>query len=101
MKRNENPFSVYAKVSQLAFVIITPLLLFLGGGSWIVHKFGLPDWVMGICVALAIIFMIGGAVSYLWQLIKMYDKKDEHAPRAFTSSLRDNDYYDEYKDLRR
>ena len=101
MKKNENPFSVYAKVSQLAFVIITPLLLFLGGGSWAVRHFDLPDWVMGICVALALIFMIGGAVSYLYQLIKMYEKSDKPAPKAFTSSLRDNDYYDEYKDLRK
>lgn len=101
MKRNENPFSVYAKVSQLAFVIITPLLLFLGGGSWAVQRFGLPEWVMGICVALAIIFMIGGAVSYLYQLIRIYEKRDEPAPKAFTSSIRDNDYYDEYKDFRK
>lgn len=101
MKKNENPFSVYATVSQLAFVIITPLLLFLGGGSWAVGHFGLPDWVMGIFVALALIFMIGGTVSYLYQLIKMYGKSDKSAPKAFTSSLRDNDYYDEYKDLRK
>ncbi len=101
MKKKENPFSVYARVSQLAFVIITPLLLFLGGGSWAVNRFGLPDWVMGICVALAIIFMIGGAVSYLYQLIKMYEKSDKPTPKAFTSSRRDNDYYDEYKDLRK
>lgn len=101
MKKNENPFSVYAKVSQLAFVIIAPLLLFLGGGSWAVAHFGLPDWVMGICVALSLIFMIGGAVSYVYQLIKTYEKPDQPAPKAFTSSLRDNDYYDEYKDLRK
>ena len=101
MKKNENPFSVYSKVSQLAFVIIAPLLLFLGGGSWAVAHFGLPDWVMGICVALALIFMIGGAVSYVYQLIKTYEKPDQPAPKAFTSSLRDNDYYDEYKDLRK
>lgn len=101
MKKNENPFSVYAKVSQLAFVIIAPLLLFLGGGSWAVGHFGLPDWVMGICVALALIFMIGGAVSYVYQLIKAYEKPEQRAPKAFTSSPRDNDYYDEYKDLRK
>lgn len=101
MKKNENPLSVYAKVSQLAFVIITPLLLFLGGGSWAVRHFELPQWVMGICVALALIFMIGGAVSYLYQLIKIYEKADKPAPKAFTSSRRDNDYYDEYQNLRK
>lgn len=101
MKKNENPFSVYARVSQLAFVIITPLLLFLGGGYYIVDRFELPQWVMGLCVALGIIFMIGGAANYLHTLIKFYEKRDEPAPKAFTSSRRDNDYYDEYKDMRK
>ncbi len=96
MKKNENPFSTYAKVSQLAFVIIAPLLFFLWGGSALVRHFGLPDWVMGVCVALAIIFMLGGAVSYLGQLIRQYDKNKDKTPKAFTSSRRDNDYYDDY-----
>lgn len=97
MKKSENPLSVYAKVSQLAFVIITPLLVFLWGGSCVVNKFGLPDWVMGICVILGIVFMIGGAVSYLFRLIRHYEKQDKPAPKAFTSSRRNNDYYDDYK----
>ena len=98
MKKNDNPFATYAKVSQFAFVIISPLLLFLWGGNALVKKFDLPEWVMGICVALAIIFMLGGAVSYLGQLISYYDKNKEDAPKAFTSSKRDNDYYDDPSD---
>lgn len=101
MKKNENPFSVYANVSQLAFVIIAPLLLFLWGGSALVKKLGLPDWAMGVCVALAILFMICGAGSYIAKLIKMYEKPDKKPPMAFTSSRRDNDYYDEYQNLRK
>lgn len=95
MKKKEHPLSVYARVSQFAFVIIAPLLFFIVGGYWLVNRFGLPQWVMGVCVALAIIFMIGGAVNYLYMLIKMYEKPDEPAPKAFTSSKRDNDYYDD------
>lgn len=94
--KKENPFSTYAKVSQFAFVIIAPLLLFLWGGSAAVKHFGLPDWVMGLCVALALVFMLGGAVNYLGQLIRYYDKQKEKAPKAFTSSRRDNDYYDDH-----
>lgn len=101
MKKNENPFSVYVTVSQLAFVIIAPLLLFLWGGSALVKKFELPDWVMGIFVALALIFMLGGAGNYIMKLIKMYEKPDGRPPKAFTSSRSDNDYYDEYKDMRK
>ena len=101
MKKNENPFLVYATVSQLAFVIIAPLLLFLWGGSTLVKKLGWPDWVMIIFVFLALLFMISGAVNYIFKLIKMYEKPDARPPKAFTSSQRDNDYYDEYKDLRK
>lgn len=101
MNKNENPFSVYATVSQLAFVIIAPLLLFLWGGSALVKKLGLPDWAMGVCVALALIFMICGAGNYIMKLIRMYEKPQERQPKTFTSSRGDNDYYDEYKDLRK
>ncbi len=59
-------------------------------------KFGWPDWAMVVCIILGIVFMIGGAVSYLFQLIKMYEKSEDPAPKAFTSSRRDNDYYDDY-----
>lgn len=103
MKKNENPFATYTKVSQFAFVIIAPLLFFLWGGSALVKHYDLPEWVMGVCVALAIIFMLGGAVSYLGQLIMYYEKNSskDKAPKAFTSSRRDNDYYDDYKDRRK
>lgn len=97
MKKKENPFAVYAKVSQIAFVILGPLLFFIVGGYYVVKYFGLPQWVMGICVALGILFMIGGAVSYLSQLIKTYEKSEKRAPKAFTSSPKDNDYYDDHK----
>lgn len=101
MKKDENPFSVYAKVSQLAFVILTPLLLFIWGGSALVNHFDLPDWVMGIFIALAIIFMLGGAVNYLATLIRYYEKREKPAPKAFTSRRSDNDYYDDYKNMRK
>lgn len=97
MKKNENPFSTYAKVSQFAFVILGPLLFFIVGGYYVVKHFSLPQWVMGVCVGLGILFMLGGAISYLGQLIKTYEKSDKPAPKAFTSSRKDNDYYDDYK----
>lgn len=97
MKKNENPFAIYAKASQITFVILGPLLFFIVGGYYVVKYFQLPDWVMGVCVALGILFMLGGAISYLGQLIKTYEKSEKRAPKAFTSSRKDNDYYDDYK----
>lgn len=101
MKKKDNPLAIYANVSQLAFVIIAPLLLFLWGGGALVKKLNLPEWVMIIFIFLGILFMICGAGNYIAKLIKMYEKPKEKAPKAFTSARSDNDYYDEYKDLRR
>lgn len=97
MKKSESPFAIYAKASQITFVILGPLLFFIVGGYYVVKYFGLPDWVMGVCVGLGILFMLGGAISYLGQLIKTYEKSEKPAPKAFTSSRKDNDYYDDYK----
>ncbi len=103
MNKNENPFSIYAKVSQLAFVIVTPLLVFLLGGSYVVKRFDLPDWVMLICVGLAIVFMLSGAVNFIFKIMAYYERrdKDKKVPKAFTSAPRDNDYYDDYRNLRK
>lgn len=99
MSKKENPFSIYAKVSQLAFVIAAPLLLFLLGGSYVVKRFELPDWVMLIFIGLAILFMLSGAINYIMQIVRYYEHrdKDKKVPMAFTSSRRDNDYYDDYR----
>lgn len=93
--KNENPVKTYAIVSQLGFNIITPLLIFIWGGSVLVSKMGLPDWVMALFVIIGIVVMISGTVTYLMQLIKRYDKGDDKKAQKVVSSRRDNDYYDD------
>lgn len=93
--KNENPVKTYAIVSQLGFNIITPLLIFIWGGSVLVNKMGLPDWVMVLFVIIGIVVMISGTVTYLMQLIKRYDKGDDKKAQKVVSSRRDNDYYDD------
>ena len=75
--KGENPVKTYAIVSQLGFNIITPLLIFIWGGSVLVSKMGLPDWVMALFVVTGIFVMLCGTISYLLQLIKRYDKGDD------------------------
>lgn len=96
MAKKENPLSTYAVVSQLAFSIISPLLVFIVGGYFASSHFGWPDWAMAVCVILGIVFMLGGGISYLGKLIKRYGKDNESAPRSFIGRG-DNDYYDDYK----
>ena len=39
-------------------------------------------------------------MSYLGQLIKLYGKDEKNVPKSY-SAPRDNDYYDDYKDMRK
>ncbi len=91
--KNDNPLSVYAVVSQLAFNILTPLLVFIVGGYFATDYFGWEDWAMAVCVVLGIVTMICCALSYLSHLIRLYGKENKNAPRSFDSPS-DKDYYD-------
>ncbi|MBP3921656.1 MAG: AtpZ/AtpI family protein [Ruminiclostridium sp.] len=93
--KKENPVKTYAIVSQLGFNIITPLLIFIWGGSVLVNKMALPGWVMVLFIIIGILVMICATVSYLVQLIKRYDKGDDKKVQKVVSSRRDNDYYDD------
>lgn len=98
MKKNENPLSVYVYISQLVFVIATPLVVFLWGGSYVVKRFALPEWVMVICIIAAVVVMLSGTINFVFQIASFFERneKNKKIPKAFTSSRRDNDYYDDY-----
>ena len=95
MNKKDNPVKTYALVCQLGFVILTPLLIFIWGGSVLVDKLSLPSWVMVVLVIAGILVMICGAANYLSQLIKRYDKGDDKKVQKVVSGRRDNDYYDD------
>lgn len=97
MSGRKSPFQAYAVASQLAFVILAPLLLFIVGGHYLVEKFDLPDWVMVVCILLGILFMISGALTHIMKMIRMYGKEDKSKYRSYHSDPKDNDYDDEYQ----
>ena len=92
--KHDNPFSAYAVASQVGFLVICPLLLFIWGGSWLVQRFQLPDWLMILFIFLGIFVMIGSVTSYLFRMIKMYggDKNPEKNDKL-KHDIRDHDYY--------
>ena len=94
MNKKGNPLKVYAVVSQIGFLVICPLLIFIWGGSVLIEWLSLPSWVMVICVFAGILTMVCGAGNYLYHLIKMYDKDDKKNIK-YISDRRDNDYYDD------
>ena len=81
MYKKDNPVSVYAMVSQISFLVVVPLLLFIAGGSWLKDYFSLPSWTMIIFVLLGIITMAACVGTYLSHLLKYFDegKKDENS----------------------
>lgn len=94
-KKNDSPFKAYVVASQIAFIVLTPLLIFVIGGSWAVDYFSLPGWVELICVFVGIIFMICASVNYLNNLIRMYDDKEKEKKYSHLKHDRkDNDFYD-------
>ncbi len=95
-KKNENPFSVYAVVSQVGFMVIIPLLLFIWGGSWLIDRFSLPGWLMIVFVFLGIITMISSVGTYLHKMIKMYSNKEGSPEMSeLHHDVKDHDYYDD------
>ena len=97
MNGRKSSFQAYAVASQLAFVILAPLLLFIVGGHYLVERYDLPDWVMVVCILLGILFMISGALTHIMKMIRMYGKEDKSKYRSYHSDPKDNDYDDEYQ----
>lgn len=94
-KGKNNPIAVYSVVSQIALIILLPLLFFIMGGTWLVEKFSLPEWLNIVFVFLGIFTMIYCAVSYLRKLIKMFDDDQRNKYTNLKHDPKDNDYYDE------
>lgn len=92
MAKKDNPISVYATVSQVAFLVVVPLLFFIWGGSWLIKQFSLPQWLMIVFVILGIVTMVCSVGTYLRRLMKFYDdtKPDENS--KLKHDKKDNDY---------
>lgn len=92
--KHSSNLSAYAVASQVGFMVIIPLLLFIWGGSWLVNRFSLPDWLMIIFVFLGIFVMICSVTTYLYRMIRMYggDSKPEKNSKL-KHDVRDHDYY--------
>lgn len=94
-EKRDNPFSVYAVASQIGFMVILPLLLFIWGGAWLVKSFSLPGWLMPVFIALGIITMISSVGSYLLKLTKKYGKTNVPKMSELHHDTRDHDYYED------
>ena len=100
--KKDNPLTVYAVASQIGFIVITPLLVFVIGGTWLVDFLGWPGWIKIIFVAAGILTMSFGAMNYLKKLIAMYDSNESGSGTSEVKhDKKDHDYYDRYPKKRK
>lgn len=95
-KQKKNPFAAYAVASQVGFIVITPLLVFIWGGSWLVNRFSLPNWLMIVFIVLGVVTMLCSLITYLMKMIKMYggDEKPKETDKL-SHDKKDHDFYEE------
>ncbi len=96
-KKKDNPIAVYAVASQIGFIVLVPLLVFVIGGSWLVSALGWPQWINIIFVVVGIITMAVGAWRYLKKLLALFDTTESGAGASeVRHKPKDHDYYDSY-----
>jgi hypothetical protein len=91
--KDKNPLSAYIIVTHIAFVVAVPLLLFIGGGVWLVDRLSWNESLKIVFVLLGIAVMAASLISYLRHLIAEYGSGDE--PPALKPSNRERDYYED------
>ena len=100
--KKDNPVAVYAVASQIGLIVLTPLLVFVIGGTWLVDYMEWPDWVNIVFVVAGIVSMSAGAMNYLKKLIAMYDSSESGTGASEVKhDKRDHDYYDAYAPKKR
>jgi hypothetical protein len=75
---NNSPLKVYIIVGHLAWLCVTPLVVFIGGGSWLTDHMGWDYRLKIVFVLLGLAVMITSVAKYLGNLIKMYDVPPEN-----------------------
>lgn len=76
---NKNLFSVYSVVSNLAFAVAAPLLLFCWGGVRLIDYFGLPRYWRTVSMVVGAVVMICSFVRFFGSIIRVVDKQDKQA----------------------
>lgn len=92
----QNPFAVYTVVSHISFIVVTPLLLFLWGGSALVRHFDWPGWVNVVFIFTGVLTMLMSLAGYLIKLVRLYGEDKPDPYRKLKNTHRDHDYYDKY-----
>jgi len=91
--KKDSPLRAYAIAGQIGLTVVTPLVVFIGGGCWLAAKLGWPDWTKLAAVLLGIAVMFSSTAAYLKKLLNLYDDLKKNTPREVDH--RDYDFYDD------
>ena len=67
----------YVVAGHLSWLVVSPLVLFIGGGSWLSARMGWGDWTMILFILAGLSVMLLSVVSYLKQLIDVFGKESD------------------------
>jgi peptidoglycan/LPS O-acetylase OafA/YrhL len=93
MNKN-SPFRLYVVAGHIAWLIISPIIFFIGGGSWLINRFNWDSWLMLVFVLLGIAVMVSGVWSYLKKMLDMYYSSKNPGTSPEKHDKRDYDFYD-------
>jgi len=77
---------------QIGLTVVTPLVVFIGGGCWLADKLGWADWTKLVLVLVGIAVMFTSTAAYLKKLLNLYDDLKNKKPPEL--DRRDYDFYD-------
>jgi len=70
-------------MTQFAFSVVSPLVLFVLGSVWLQERFSLGGWVIVVGIVLGICGAVGGLMNSLKAMRRGDGKKDEDPPVSF------------------
>ena len=94
MKNLTSLLKMYTEISQLTWVMMVPLVLFICGGSWLVRKFEWNGFVVVLFVFIGLLVAGIGAWSYMKSYLNLQTDLKDGIPLP-KYDRRDYDYYDD------
>jgi len=92
-KEKNSPLKAYAIAGQIGLTVVTPLVVFIGGGCFLADRLNWADWTKLVFVLAGISVMISSTASYLKKLLNLYeDLKKSEPPKL---DRREYDFYDD------
>lgn len=83
----------YAVAGHFVWAVLTPLVVFIGGGSWLINRFNWDYRIIIVFVIIGIVVMVCGVWSYIKQLLSTFDSLKDNTPKVPEFDKRDYDFY--------